>query len=83
MARGFARHDLKNPVNALDPHAQLLRRNSSLPQSAKNSVHHIRDEARSLLRLILNLLDISNSESARLTARRSSVDLMASTTTSS
>lgn len=75
----FVVHDLKNPVNALDLHAQLLLRNPQLPASARDSVQHIRDEARSLLRLILNLLDISKSESARLTTRPSNVDLEALT----
>jgi signal transduction histidine kinase len=75
----FVVHDLKNPVNTLDLHAQLLLRNPALPDSARDSVKHIREEARALLRLILNLLDISKSEQARLTATRSSVDLDALT----
>ncbi|MEY2936221.1 MAG: hypothetical protein RL033_6970 [Pseudomonadota bacterium] len=73
----FVVHDLKNPVNTLDLHAQLLLRNPSLPSSARESVQHIRDEARSLLRLILNLLDISKSEQARLTVKPANVDLEA------
>ena len=73
----FVVHDLKNPVNTLDLHAQLLLRNAALPESARESVQHIREEARSLLRLILNLLDISKSEQARLTPRPSRVDLEA------
>jgi two-component system sensor histidine kinase/response regulator len=75
----FVVHDLKNPVNTLDLHAQLLLRNSALPESARESVQHIREEARSLLRLILNLLDISKSEQARLTPRPSRVELEALT----
>src|SRR4051812_27596932 len=70
----FVVHDLKNPVNALDLHAQLLLRNPALPESARDSVRHIRHEARSLLRLILNLLDISKSEQARLTTTQSRVE---------
>jgi two-component system sensor histidine kinase/response regulator len=73
----FVVHDLKNPVNTLDLHAQLLLRNAALPESARDSVQHIREEARSLLRLILNLLDISKSEEGRLTPRPSRVDLNA------
>jgi len=65
----FVVHDLKNPVNTLDLHAQLLLREPDLPARAKQSVLHIRAEARSLLRLILNLLDISKSEEGRLTPR--------------
>lgn len=71
----FVVHDLKNPVNTLDLHAQLLQRNPALPESARDSVRHIRHEARSLLRLILNLLDISKSDQARLTTNKSRVEL--------
>jgi signal transduction histidine kinase len=65
----FVVHDLKNPVNSLDLHAQLLLRQTDLPPRARDSVLHIRSEARSLLRLILNLLDISKSEEGRLVTR--------------
>src|SRR6185436_18055679 len=75
----FVVHDLKNPVNTLDLHAQLLLRNPALPESARDSVQHIREEARSLLRLILNLLDITKCEQARLTPRPSNVALEALT----
>jgi signal transduction histidine kinase len=73
----FVVHDLKNPINTLDLHAQLLLRNPGLPESALRSVRHIRDEARSLLRLTLNLLDISKSDQAQLTPTPSRVDLTA------
>jgi two-component system, sensor histidine kinase and response regulator len=71
----FVVHDLKNPVNSLDLHAQLLLREPDLPARAKQSVLHIRAEARALLRLILNLLDISKSEEGRLTPQPTTVEL--------
>ena len=71
----FVIHDLKNPVNSLDLHAQLLLREPDLPARAKQSVLHIRSEARALLRLILNLLDISKSEEGRLAPHRAAVAL--------
>ena len=71
----FVVHDLKNPVNSLDLHAQLLLRQSDLQPRARDAVFHIRAEARSLLRLILNLLDISKSEEGRLSPRLASVSL--------
>ncbi len=71
----FVIHDLKNPVNAMDLHAQLLLRNPSIAANARESVMHIRDEARSLLRLIYNLLDISKSEEGQLTPKRETVNL--------
>jgi two-component system sensor histidine kinase/response regulator len=73
----FVVHDLKNPVNAMDLHAQLLLANKALPPDAKESVQHIRGEARALLRLVLNLLDISKSEEGRLTPVLADVDLPA------
>jgi signal transduction histidine kinase len=73
----FVVHDLKNPVNAMDLHAQLLLTNKALPADAKESVQHIRGEARLLLRLVLNLLDISKSEEGHLTPALADVDLVA------
>ena len=70
----FVVHDLKNPVNAMDLHAQLLLTDRELSPKARESARHIREEARSLLRLLLNLLDISKSEEGQLTARREPVD---------
>jgi two-component system sensor histidine kinase/response regulator len=71
----FVVHDLKNPVNSLDLHAQLLLRQPDLPARARESVLRIRSEARSLLRMILNLLDISKSEEARLSPHLAPVAL--------
>ena len=73
----FVVHDLKNPVNAMDLHAQLLLSDPKLSATSRDSALHIRSEARSLLRLVLNLLDISKSEEGRLTASRAKVDLSA------
>jgi len=72
---GFVVHDLKNPVNSMDLHAQLLLRDPNLPERARGSVQAIRNEARSLLRLVLNLLDISKSEEGQLTVHPTAVDL--------
>jgi len=71
----FVVHDLKNPVNTLDLHAQLLLRDPSVQGRARESVQHIRDEARSLSRLILNLLDISKSGEGRLAPHPAPIDL--------
>jgi signal transduction histidine kinase len=70
----FLVHDLKNPVNAMDLHAQMLLRNPELPKSAVQSVQQIRAGARSLTRMVMNLLDISKSEEGKLSARLSDVD---------
>jgi two-component system, sensor histidine kinase and response regulator len=75
----FVVHDLKNPVNSLDLHAQLLLRQPDLPPRARESVLHIRAEARALSRLILNLLDISKSDGGHLTPKHEPVALEALT----
>ena len=76
----FVVHDLKNPVNSMDLHAQLLLRDRDLPPRALASAQHIREEARSLLRLVLNLLDISRSDEGSLSPRYHAVDLEALST---
>lgn len=72
----FVVHDLKNPVSAMDLHAQLLLRDPEVPARARESVQQIRAEARGLLRLVLNLLDISKSEEGHLTPKLGPVDLL-------
>jgi two-component system, sensor histidine kinase and response regulator len=71
----FVVHDLKNPVGAIDLHAQVLLRQKQLTDSARAAGMAIRDEVRALMRLILNLLDISKSEEGRLAPCRTRVDL--------
>jgi two-component system, sensor histidine kinase and response regulator len=71
----FVVHDLKNPVNGIDLLAQLLQRDKSLPAEARETAGAIRSEVASLLRLLLNLLDINKSEEGVLTANKSPVDL--------
>jgi two-component system, sensor histidine kinase and response regulator len=73
----FVVHDLKNPVNSMDLHAQLLQRNRGLPADARESVATIRSEARLLTRMISNLLDISKADEGQLSPKRSEVDLRA------
>lgn len=71
----FVVHDLKNPVASMDLHAQLLLRDRDLPERAHESARAIRDEARSLLRLLLNLLDISKSEEGQLAPKCADLNL--------
>jgi len=71
----FVVHDLKNPVNSMDLHAQVLLREKGLPASARDSATQIRTEARQLTRMILNLLDISKADEGKLVPKRSDVDL--------
>jgi two-component system, sensor histidine kinase and response regulator len=71
----FVVHDLKNPVNSLDLHAQILQRHRGLPADARESVAAIRAEALQLTRMISNLLDISKADEGQLAPKRSDVDL--------
>jgi signal transduction histidine kinase len=71
----FLVHDLKNPVNAMDLHAQLLARDAGLPSSARDSAAQIRTAAKRLARMILNLLDISKADEGKLTAKKVRVEL--------
>jgi two-component system, sensor histidine kinase and response regulator len=73
----FVVHDLKNPVNTLDLHAQFLQRNASLPPEVLASIAAIRREARQLSRMISNLLDISKASAERLAPRLADLDLRA------
>lgn len=73
----FVVHDLKNPVSNVDLHAQVLLRDKELPERARAAAASIRDEVRSLMRLLLNLLDISKSEEGRLEPSLVDVDVAA------
>ncbi len=65
----FLVHDLKNPVNAMDLHAQLLLRDPSLGEGARKSASQVRAEARRLNRMILNLLDVAKGDEGKLEVR--------------
>jgi two-component system, sensor histidine kinase and response regulator len=71
----FVVHDLKNHVNAMDLHAQVLLRDPTLRDGGRQSAAQIRSSARQLNRMILNLLDISKADEGKLVAKRSDVDL--------
>lgn len=71
----FVVHDLKNPVSAMDLHAQLLLRDPTLSTGGRGSVQTIREEARLLTRLIKNLLDLSKSDEGQLVPNHSAVEL--------
>jgi signal transduction histidine kinase len=70
----FVVHDLKNPVTAMDLHAQQLLRNRELPASARQPAERIREDARALLRLIMNLLDIAKGEEGLFAPQPAEID---------
>ena len=71
----FVIHDLKNPVSTVDLLAQLLQRDKSLAPEARETANAIRVEVSSLMRLILNLLDISRGEEGALSISPTRFDL--------
>lgn len=71
----FVVHDLKNPVSTVDLLAQLLQRDKSLAPETRETANAIRVEVSSLMRLILNLLDISRAEEGALAISPTRLDL--------
>lgn len=71
----FLVHDLKNPVSNLDLWAQHALRDSNLSERTTKALKHMRDETRTLTRMILNLLDISRGDEGVLTPRPEFVNM--------
>jgi len=63
---GFLVHDLKNPVSTIELQVQRMLRDPALTARTQSAATAIRDEARSLLRMILNLLDLAKADEDRL-----------------
>ena len=62
----FLVHDLKNPVNAIDLHAQRIVRDPNSTARASDAASKIQSETNALLRMILNLLDLSKADEGQL-----------------
>jgi signal transduction histidine kinase len=71
----FLVHDLKNPVNAIELHAELVLRDRDGSDRSKRAAEKIRDEGRSLLRMITTLLDIAKADEGQLAPVRSQIAL--------
>ena len=71
----FLVHDLKNPVNAIELHAQRVLRNAAADERSRDAAHKIQDEARALMRMITNLLDIGKADEGQLAPVRRAIDL--------
>jgi len=71
----FLVHDLKNPVNAIELHAELVLRDCDASERARRSAGKIRDEGRALQRMITTLLDIAKADEGRLVPARRTIDL--------
>ena len=64
-------HDLKNPINAIDGHAQLLEDEvrGPLTDEQRDSVTRIRRSAHALLGLIEDMLELARAEAGQLTVK--------------
>lgn len=64
-------HDLKNPIHAIDGHAQLLEDEvrGPLNEAQRDSVTRIRRSARAMLGLIEDMLELARAEAGQLTVR--------------
>ncbi|HEU4404571.1 MAG TPA: hybrid sensor histidine kinase/response regulator [Polyangiaceae bacterium] len=71
----FLVHDLKNPVNAMALHAQLILRDAKASASSREAAASIVAESSALGRMIVNLLDISKADEGRLAPAKAPVDL--------
>jgi signal transduction histidine kinase len=67
LMRGVS-HDLKNPIHAIDGHAQLLEEELRGPLTAeqRDSIARIRRSARALMALIHDLLELGRAEEGQL-----------------
>ena len=71
----FVVHDLKNPVNSIELQAERLLRDPAATDRTRSVGRAIREETRALLRMILNLLDLSRGDEGRLMPAREDIDL--------
>jgi two-component system sensor histidine kinase/response regulator len=62
----FLVHDLKNPVSTIELQVQRVLRDPGATDRSRSAANAICDEARALMRMILNLLDVSRADEGRL-----------------
>jgi signal transduction histidine kinase len=71
----FLVHDLKNPVNAIELQAQRVLREAAATERSRDAAARIQGEARALLRMIVNLLDLGKADEGRLAPVRQPIPL--------
>lgn len=78
LMRGIS-HDLKNPLNAIDGHAQLIEEGVKGPITVdqKESLGRIRRAVQTQLSLIIDLLELSRAQAGSLAIHREPTDLCA------
>lgn len=71
----FLVHDLKNPVSTIGLHAELLLRDRTGSERSHTAGANIRTECRTLLRMIMTILDIAKADAGQLAPARQPVAL--------
>jgi signal transduction histidine kinase len=71
----FLVHDLKNPVNAIELHTERIKRDPSATDRSRDATAKIQNETQALLRMILNLLDLSKADAGQLHPAQERVQL--------
>lgn len=71
----FLVHDLKNPVHSIKLNSELIGRDKALSARGQSAAASIRSDSESLLRMIMNLLDLSKADEGRLVPVRQPIDL--------
>jgi two-component system sensor histidine kinase/response regulator len=70
----FVVHDLKNLVNTIELQAQRTLRNPNADERSRDAAAKIHEEARGLMRMITNLLDIGRADEGQLAPIRASFE---------
>jgi two-component system sensor histidine kinase/response regulator len=73
----FLVHDLKNPVHAIKLNSELITRDPSASPRSQRAAAGIRSDCEALLRMIMNLLDLSKADEGRLVPVAQPIDLAA------
>lgn len=71
----FLVHDLKNPVHAIKLNSELIGRDQALARRSQSAAASIKSDSESLLRMIMNLLDLSKADEGRLVPARQPIEI--------
>jgi len=62
----FLVHDLKNPVHAIELHGDRIVREPNASERSRDAARKIQSESQALMRMIMNLLDLSKADEGQL-----------------
>lgn len=71
----FLVHDLKNPVHAIKLSSELIGRDHGASPRSLTAAVNIKSDSEALLRMIMNLLDLSKADEGRLVPVRQPIEL--------